>query len=429
MSEQDRHDGRIDERLADWVDDRLLPDERAEFEAWLAEDPSRQAEADEYRRTVDAVRGALRHGPHAPRDFASRVVEAAASSEPVAHDAARARRFAWVGSAAAAAVFVLVFFVVQRLNRAGPNAEDLASAPAPEAAGGVPSALGFDGFVEGALDEERAAQNRFAVVAEAPEALELEKFLGGGGETLAPAAGGGGGRSGGLGLGGGAGPASPASPGPIGPGGSGATAGPGAPAARVARRDADGVVSGSSELFFRGRSVADARPIGALVYVIHWPSAEPRKPSQAKSEGDAAAPAPTPIEPARWLRSSLATGPQDNVIVLPEDLVPLDLGPARLALGESPVADTELSPGEYWPSDGDAAFLVRGDASQRDRMLRILLRAAREQGAELSLARSRFRRLDLREEEGESREPAGSDVALVLRGVIPAPPPASGKQK
>ena len=83
MSGSEGHHGPTDERLADWVDGRLAPGERAAFEAWLAEDPARQADADAYRGTVEAVRGALRQGPHARLDFASRVLDEAASTPAV----------------------------------------------------------------------------------------------------------------------------------------------------------------------------------------------------------------------------------------------------------------------------------------------------------------------------------------------------------
>ena len=431
MSGSEGHHGPTDERLADWVDGRLAPGERAAFEAWLAEDPARQADADAYRGTVEAVRGALRQGPHARLDFASRVLDAAAST-PAAHDAARARRFAWVGSAAAALVFVTVFILVQRLNRTAPNAEDLALAEVPEVAGRTQAELelGFDGFFAGSSRDRGEERARFAVSAPEPEALQIESFLGGGIELPIP--GGGGGSRGGapapggiLGIGGGRGglsASSPASPGPVGP------AGPASPSPRASGPGTDAPVAGRNDLFFRGASAPDATPdvgpIGALVYVVTWRQPEEREgAAAATTESFVISP---PADPLEWCRSVLAQIPaQDNVIVLPNDLAPLDLGPARLALGAVAEAEDGREPGEYWPVAGDLAFRVGGDAAQRVRVLRTLLRAARDRGAVLGLQRSRFRRLDLRAEDGSDPERGGSDVVLVLRGT-PVTEPGNG---
>lgn len=440
MSAHDERQGHADERLADWVDGRMDPAERAEFEAWLSEDAARQAEAESYRGTVEAVRGALRHGPHAPRDFADRVL-AATRADRSPERAARARRFAWKASAAAAAVFTLLFFLVERLAREPRRAEDLASSAEGARSGlGEPRAengvFDVEGFVGPSADAGRELLGGVAsvTVLEEPEAAGFDAFFvdpeaapigfGGGGERFvrAPGVGGGGGGGGGAPAGGlRTGPAGPSTPGP-------ATAGPGAPAPRRDARSGD-----ATDLSFDGGTLAEGGPIGALVYVITWPEppAEeaPRERAQeaeaeAETAGRKAAQLPVRtqvlgVDPVVWFRAQVEQLPQGNVIVLPTDVVPLDLEPARLALGAVAEEEAPRKPGEFWPLDGDLAFRLPADAAQRERLLRGLVLAAREQGATLTVRRSRFRRLDLRADDGE----VAADVALVLRGRIPQPPP------
>jgi hypothetical protein len=451
MSTHDERDGHVDERLADWVDGRMAPGERADFEAWLAQDAARQADADAYRSTVEAVRGALHHGPLAPRDFADRVLEAANRRDPTPQDSARARRFAWKASAAAAAIFALLFFLLERLDRAPQRAEDLALSAESERIGQVDlrnedGVLGLEGFVDPFVDArgEPAQGSRSVSVLLEPNGLEIgsllpqeeTEWLGFGGERpiRAPTlGGGGGGLTGGMRA-----RVGPSTPGP-------ATAPPGAPAPKRRAPDVgsagspDGPVQrGATDLFFGVGALQEQGPVGALVYVISWPSApaddaQPEgsgEPVQESSGGRATPEAPvrsgvSPVDPVLWFRAQVQQLPQDNVIVLPLDVVPLDLEPARLALGAVAGEEATRNPGEFWPEAGDRAFRMLGDAAQRERLLRGLFLTAREQGATLAVRRSRFRRLDLRPEDDDS----AADLALVLRGPIPPAPPAPPAQR
>ncbi len=434
MSGGEVPEGPLDERLADWVDGRMNPDERAAFEAWLAEDAARMGEAEAYRSAVAAVRGVLRQGPHAPRDFADRVVDAACAGAAETRAAPGARRFAWMASAAAAALLTITFVLVQRLNRAVPHAEATVADGSRDRADGVEEAreaLGADAFFAMSPAQRDAAADpiRREPADGALGVTAVEEFLtppqpspvgigGGAGGGMRMAIPGGGGGAG-PGAGRPAGIRSPAGPASPGPGG-------------VAVAGTNSVPGGPSSAERPGEA-----PIGALVYVVTWPTrAAPPSESEEREAVVSAAPLPRRSEAAgpdlaalqpvpsavlSWFEARLARGPLDNVIALPADLVPVDLGPARLAL--APVTEGEAVPmaGEYRPGDGDLAFRLQGDAAQTERLLRTLLTAARSQGATLGLERSRFRRLDLRTEKVGAEDDA-SDVVLVMRWARPAEP-------
>ncbi len=424
MSGVDDRLGPSDERLADWVDGRMTPEERADYERWLAGDPGRMAEAVAYRDTVESVRGALRHGRHAPRDFASRVLDEARTARPSPELQVGARRFARIASVAAALILATTFLVVQRLNRARPVAEDVASGADSRlgALESIPTDLGFDAFFASLPepDLQRAEPSRDGVGSAVASVTGMDGFvapgeappigLGGGvgGRFDAPQPGGGGG--GGV-------RARAGSPGAAGP----STPGPGsAPKAKTAPQVLPRPSGPDSE----------SASVGALVYVVVWPAPladaeESRAPVAGRVVPDSPVAAGNAVEASStvlslWFEGRLQQASQDNVLILTADLIPLDLGPARLALERAAGQAGTPPSGEYLPTDRDRAFRIAGDAAQRERLLRTLLTAARTEGATLRVQRSRFRRLDLRAEERAEPGVDTADVVLVMRG-LPSP--------
>ncbi len=138
-----------DERIADWVDDRLDEVQRARFEAELRVNPALRAAAEEYRRTVGMLQRALRGESLADgsteaganggelrvrHDFADRVMTAIADQ--------RRRRgwrlVPWLGSAVAAASIVGLWLFLRTVEEAAPHLAKTA-AGRPDADAAVPS--------------------------------------------------------------------------------------------------------------------------------------------------------------------------------------------------------------------------------------------------------------------------------------------------
>jgi hypothetical protein len=113
---------RLDERFADWVDGRLRPAERDALEAELARDPALQREAENYRRTVQLLRGAL-----APEEMGASVADSVMTEigevarRPLDRRPPRNWR-PFLASLVAAAALILVFAVLHLIPPASPGA-------------------------------------------------------------------------------------------------------------------------------------------------------------------------------------------------------------------------------------------------------------------------------------------------------------------
>ncbi|MEC7584643.1 MAG: hypothetical protein VYE77_10010 [Planctomycetota bacterium] len=84
-----------DERFADWMDGEMSPRERERFEAEMQVNPALRARAEEYRRTTEQVRQALR-APGPKVDIADRVfAEIAASGKPFRDQSAQSQPVPW----------------------------------------------------------------------------------------------------------------------------------------------------------------------------------------------------------------------------------------------------------------------------------------------------------------------------------------------
>ncbi|MBK9129724.1 MAG: hypothetical protein IPM13_18360, partial [Phycisphaerales bacterium] len=101
----------LDERFADWVDGRLKPAERALLEAEMVRDPALAQAAEDYRRTVQMLRGALAP-PVLEGSIADRVL---AHLEPAAPARPRLTIRPVFASVIAAAALVLAFVIVRAI--------------------------------------------------------------------------------------------------------------------------------------------------------------------------------------------------------------------------------------------------------------------------------------------------------------------------
>lgn len=116
-----------DERLADWVDGNLRGKDLERFEAELAVNPELRVAAENYREFTVKLGTALREGTDSPEGMVDRVMAAVGESRTSWW------RSPWVGSLAAAAAIVVVFFAIWRDDdvpdvqpvASGANAEDL----------------------------------------------------------------------------------------------------------------------------------------------------------------------------------------------------------------------------------------------------------------------------------------------------------------
>ena len=106
----------LDERFADWVDGRLKPAERALLEAEMVRDPALAQAAEDYRRTVQMLRGALAP-PVLEGSIADRVL---ADIEPAAPARPRLTIRPVFASVIAAAALVLAFVIVRAIPPAPP---------------------------------------------------------------------------------------------------------------------------------------------------------------------------------------------------------------------------------------------------------------------------------------------------------------------
>jgi hypothetical protein len=409
-----------DERFADWVDGRLDEAERARFEAELDDDPELRAAADDYRRTVEALRVALTgEGLRPAAGFADRVLAARTRAEGslarTNHGAAAPARavaapwlrlLPWLGSAAAAAALVAIFLAVRGLGRdPRPEAESVSAFEtdadafiAPDAAGGrlaggerwthVGRADGF--FVEDAETREEEAQE------EEPGASRItgEKSAAAGSRRAGAALGGAKGgegrsepgaprsRGGGAEKARGAGPATP---GPAGP----AAPGPTAPGAGVPTDDRPGAPAGLGEgggfrdealSFARVGRLADSEvpAPGALVFVVELAAAEalaatPDRARRAETDAveqeiGAAGPAPSLPE---WIRGLLTAAPGEGLAVPPVATAsPADGGPpaavevvdlGALVLALTPAAPAPDLPAEKAEPQRQGLFLPRAE--------------------------------------------------------------------
>ena len=84
-------------RLARWLDDELLGEELASFEAWVADHPEHFAAREEIRRWKGMVASAIPAGEEPPYAdfFNTRVMRQIRESEAVASAAPVPRRFSW----------------------------------------------------------------------------------------------------------------------------------------------------------------------------------------------------------------------------------------------------------------------------------------------------------------------------------------------
>ncbi len=112
----------LDERFADWVDGRLKPADRVELEAQLARDPALARAADEYRRTVQLMRGAL-----APPVLPSVADAVIARLEPQAAPRPRTTIRPLFASMIAAAALILAFVILRAIppSTTSPNEVDV----------------------------------------------------------------------------------------------------------------------------------------------------------------------------------------------------------------------------------------------------------------------------------------------------------------
>lgn len=167
----------LDERFADWVDGRLKPAERALLEAEMGRDPALAQAAEDYRRTVQMLRGALAP-PVLEGSIADRVL---AQIEPAAPARPRLTIRPIFASVIAAAALVLAFVIVRAIppaptvdvtETAKRDADDVAVnpqlqvAPAPaagqlarEAAPAAPGSAAYRVAVGGAAGEGDAGSN------------------------------------------------------------------------------------------------------------------------------------------------------------------------------------------------------------------------------------------------------------------------------
>lgn len=167
----------LDERFADWVDGRLKPAERALLEAEMIRDPALAQAAEDYRRTVQLLRGALAP-PVLEGSIADRVL---ARIEPAPPARPRLTIRPIFASVIAAAALLLAFVIVRAIppaptvdvtETAKRDADDVAvnpqlqAAPAPEAVQpareAAPAAPGSEAFrvaVGGAAGEGDAGKN------------------------------------------------------------------------------------------------------------------------------------------------------------------------------------------------------------------------------------------------------------------------------
>ncbi len=107
-----------DERLADWVDDRLSARDRERLEAEFGVNPELKSAAEDYRKMVEALRGELQREGDAP-DLSDRIM-AGIDAAPKA--GGQRRIFPLMASAAAAAAILLTFFALDLM----PGAEQAA---------------------------------------------------------------------------------------------------------------------------------------------------------------------------------------------------------------------------------------------------------------------------------------------------------------
>ncbi|MCC6784738.1 MAG: hypothetical protein IT457_17965 [Planctomycetes bacterium] len=134
--DSDRRPGAADERIADWVDGRLDAIQLQRFEAELRVNPALRAAAEEYRRSVQAIREALAGGERVRAGFADRVMTAIEGERRQ-----RGRRWIpWLGSAAAAAALVGLWLALSRGVILPDSRRELARAPsASPSADGAPA--------------------------------------------------------------------------------------------------------------------------------------------------------------------------------------------------------------------------------------------------------------------------------------------------
>jgi hypothetical protein len=134
--DSDGRPGAVDERIADWVDGRLDAIQLQRFEAELRVNPALRAEAEEYRRSVEAIREALAGGERVREGFADHVM---AAIEGERH-ARRRRWIPWVGSAAAAAALIGLWLALSRGVILPNSRHDLARAPSASPSADGPAA-------------------------------------------------------------------------------------------------------------------------------------------------------------------------------------------------------------------------------------------------------------------------------------------------
>jgi hypothetical protein len=162
-----------DERLADWVDDRLVGKDRDRFEAELRVSPELRRAAEEYRELTERVRAVLAADvERAPDGLRERVLRELDAPSPL-----RLWRFhPLVGSLAAAAAIAVIYFAIRALpERSLPPVETAKAKSELDAASDTSATADDDERARGLakdVGQERDAGARFRHqpgVAQAPE--------------------------------------------------------------------------------------------------------------------------------------------------------------------------------------------------------------------------------------------------------------------